>query len=227
MNPQKSALAQRYRQQIAEHINNDPARYADLSANAADRHGERPPRGGASPAAEPELRPTGIELQWHRVAGPAHHTLLRVTPTDQARYENDPRFSNVDEQGRRYATIGAGPDPLVSGMVFNGKLKSDYNRPSDVEPHGPGLMIQPLTGMSEDDFINRLFKLDREYADNLTYDVGTNGPYKGYRNIPIAPQYDSNSYISGLLQAAGVEPPEPPVWAPGYGDRVMPGYFGR
>lgn len=53
-------------------------------------------------------------------------------------------------------------------------------------------------GMTDTQFINRLIKSANSYQNNLNYDLypkaGTNG-------------YNSNSYVSGVIKAAGDTPP--------------------
>lgn len=239
MDSPREKLTRHYRQAILEHMNEHPEQFVaggdDTPAAPIRKLRQTVPGAvGRGPApwqyVPQEPGPSGVELQWHDVIGPTYHTLLRITPTNQELYAQDPRFQNFDEQKRRYATLGAGPDPMsVYGMFLGGKLKSDYNRELDIAPHERGIPLQPPGGMSEDAFINRLFKIDREYPDDLDYSVSTHGPYMGHGRAPIQVPgaYDSNSYVSGLLQAAGVAPPELPVWAPGYETRLSPRHFGR
>lgn len=118
----------------------------------------------------------------------------------------DPRFRNADDQGRRYATIGAGP-------VWWRGLVSATNRENDVRPHEPGVPVSPPLGMSEDAFINLMLKADREYPDDLDYGFL---PRPAIPTRGFGPSYNSNSYIAGLLRAVGAAAPELPVSTPGY-----------
>lgn len=246
-NQSEAELVRRYRRAIRDRIREYPGQPAQPEGGSIFLDDVRPrlaptPALGRSPRARwpvvAEPRQTGVELQWHDVVPPTHHTLLRITPTSQALYKNDPRFQNFDDWGRRYATLGAGSDPIsFFGMFIDGELKSDYNRSGDVARHEPGLRIRPLDGMTEDEFINILFKLDREYADNLPYSVVAReapkvrmtprGPASSGPTIGSHGAFDSNSYISGLLRAVGVGAPEIPVWAPGYRTPVPAHHFGR
>lgn len=246
-NQSEAELVRRYRRAIRDRIREYPGQPAEPEGGSIFLDDVRPrlappPALGRSPRARwpvvAEPRQTGVELQWHDVVPPTHHTLLRITPTSQALYESDPRFQNFDDWGRRYATLGAGPDPMsFFGMFIDGELKSDYNRSGDVVRHGPGLRIRPLDGMTEDEFINILFKIDREYADDLPYSViardaqrwakAARGIARVKANTTSPGAFDSNSYVSGLLDAAGVGAPEVPVWAPGYDTPVPRRYFGR
>src|SRR5262245_43072378 len=49
----------------------------------------------------------GLDIDYanHLVAGPFYHSKLIITPNDQARYANDPRFQNFDANGKRFATL--------------------------------------------------------------------------------------------------------------------------
>jgi RHS repeat-associated protein len=153
-----------------------------------------------------------VKLQWHGVAFGDYHTLVRITPDNQARYTNDPRFSNVDANGRRFATMGAGP--------VSGKLVSEFNRERDAAPHEGGSIVQPPKGLNEDKFIDRLIGLDAKYGDNLDYDLFPANPQdqKWWR---ADDGYNSNSYTSGLLGASGAKAPRPPVSTPGW-DKPVP-----
>ena len=156
------------------------------------------------------IDPNGLEiaLQWHFVASDRYHTLLRVTPINQRRYLNDPRFSNIDSQGRRFASIGAGPE--------GGLLVSNINRSADRASHQNGIVINPPASCAnEDEFIDRLFRLDSIYRDDLDYDLFPADPANRSWWIPDD-SFNSNSYTAGLLRAAGIIPPQPPVNVPGW-----------
>jgi hypothetical protein len=56
--------------------------------------------------------------------------------------------------------------------------------------------------------VNRLFRLDANYRDNLPYDLSPQA---------AEPGYNSNSYVAGLLATAGFENIETP-------DRPTPGF---
>ena len=155
-----------------------------------------------------------IYLVIHEVALGKYHSKVVIVPDNQGKYRNDDRFI-PGRNGVRAATLGAGPESGV-GSLFGrgGKLVSDVNRSTDRGTKG--YLIKSLVlpkGVSEDVMIARLFKLDKAYKDDLRYDINPEtqeeGEVKGY---------NSNSYVSGLLRAAG------------YGDwgnnsgRSVPGY---
>ena len=212
MTPRRRRLEKLYHDTITGYMRDRPEQLLEVTDHiVADGEGQprswRPGRGIPVKPQQPgsvSVAP-GVRLQWHNVVPGRYHTLLRITPTNQEAYAQDPRFRNVDDQDRRYATIGAGP-------VW-GSLVSDTNRESDIEPHEPGIPILPPGDMSEDAFINLMLKTDRDYLDDLNYDFLPHAavPYRG-----IGPSYNSNSYIAGLLRAVGVGAPELPVSTPGY-----------
>jgi hypothetical protein len=223
MNPRRRRLEKLYQDTIIGYMRDRPERLVEAMDHVAtdedtQSHSSRPGRG--IPVKPPQrssvLVAPGVRLQWHSVVPGQYHTLLRITPTNQEAYAQDPRFRNIDDQGRRYATIGAGP-------VW-GSLVSDPNRENDLEPHEPGIPISPPGGMSEDAFINMMLKADREYPDDLNYDFLPHPavPYRG-----VGPSYNSNSYIAGLLRAVGAGAPELPVTTPGYNLPVPPRSFAR
>jgi hypothetical protein len=223
MKPLRRRLEQIYHDTIVNYMRDHPERIVEaVDSPTADEDGgsgsEDTRRGvpvnsqqRGSTAAAP-----GVRLQWHAVVPGQYHTLLRITPTNQEAYGQDPRFRNIDEHGRRYATIGAGP--------VRGSLVSDTNRDKDIGPHEAGIPIPPISGMSEDAFINLMLKADRDYSDDLNYGVLPH-PGIAYRGIP--PSYNSNSYIAGLLRAVGIGAPRLPVSTPGYNRSIPPRHFAR
>lgn len=232
MIPRRRRLEKFYHDTIIRYMQDRPERFVEAADQpAADEESQSGSwRPGRSIPAKPQRGSVsvapGVRLQWHNVVPGQYHTLLRITPTNQEAYAQDPRFRNVDEQGRHYATIGAGPvlSLNTSDGLALGSLVSDTNRENDVQPHEPGIPIRPSGGMSEDAFINLMLKTDREYTDDLNYDWLPHPavPYRGIR-----PSYNSNSYIAGLLRAIGVGIPELPVNTPGYNLPLPPHHFAR
>lgn len=133
-----------------------------------------------------------VRVQWHSVAGTSlHHALIRITPVNQARYANHPHFKQFDSQGRRYATLGGGPE--------RGKLVGKPNRGTDAAPHSGGDALNPC---DEDALIDALFAADSRYGDNGDYDLF---PYPG-GIMPMDNGWNSNSYVAGILNSVGVNP---------------------
>jgi RHS repeat-associated protein len=156
--------------------------------------------------------PSGLEIlvQWHKVLGTGnYHTLITITPENQDLYKNDPRFIYDNAQGKYYATIGAGPS-----MALN--LTSGINREKDKEPHKGGNKVD-FNGC-EDNYITKLFTANNNYANNppLPYDLFPTWPF----NV-----YNSNSYISGIINATSGVVEKPNVNAPGWNRPVPSKYF--
>lgn len=169
MTRQRRRLEKLNQDAIVNHMRDRPERFVEAADHIAtdgqdQSRSWRPGRGiPVKPQQGSVLAAPGMSLQWHDVVPGQYHTLLRVTPTNQEAYAQDPRFRNIDDQGRRYATIGAGRD-------FWGSLVSNTNRENDIEPHEPGIPISPPGGMSEDALISLMLKADRDYPDDLNYD---------------------------------------------------------
>ena len=227
MDPDFRERKRRYKQQILDTMNDRPEQFIRATRAPLPRP--------HVPAEPPHRAATGAELQWHTVV-PAwpyddeNHTLIRLTPEDQDAYKDDPRFQNFDEFGRRYATLGAGPTTLTGALFDVADLASFANQENDVAPHPEGIPIKPLAGMSADDYINYLLRLDRAYPDDLAYRIHPTGEYVGAGRsgaVHFGPTYNSNGYVSGLLSASGVQPPQPPVNVPGYERRTPLSAFGK
>ena len=145
-----------------------------------------------------------------------HHSKIVITPTDQAKYANDPRFQNIDKNGNRYATVGGGPDKGLSKGLWGG-----VNRERDVSfPNNnlQGLAI-PGTYKNEDAAIAALFTLVDNYKMH---------PVSDYDFFPgkNSDAYNSNSFVSGILNAGGFTPPsDPGASVPGYSKPVPWTYF--
>lgn len=141
---------------------------------------------------------TSVELQSHEVALDWEHTSIRITPRNE-KYKDDPRFSQVDEDGKRYATIGAGP-------VYN-SLVSELNRPKDVGPHPGRIPMGPKDCNEETKIIDTVLAKDRNYQDDLDYDLFPASTKADQAWYWADDSYNSNSYVSGLIDAAGLSKP--------------------
>ena len=141
-----------------------------------------------------------IAVQDHEVIGGKYHSLIRITPENQTHWAKHPKFVNKDENGKVYLTLGAGS--------VRGLLQSDLNRPTDIGQHPNSTPLKlPSRCKDEDEMISKLLKLDRNYKDDKNYD-----PFPAMNDET----YNSNSYISGLLGAAGYVKPEMPREVPGW-----------
>ena len=141
-----------------------------------------------------------IKVQWHKFAS-GFHTSIKITPDDQKRWANDPRFRSGS------VTLGA------AGMVCLGQgvcLVSNLNRPTDVAPQAS--QVVNIGDRDENQVIEQLLRADAKYGDNLQYNLLPSSTGQGY---------NSNSYTAGILLQAGIQPPQLPVWVPGF-DRPIP-----
>ena len=167
------------------------------------------------------IDPFGLEIEYanHPVAFGLAHSKIVITPVNQGRYQNDPRFQNIDASGMRFATIGAGPRMMM--------LEYGANRPRDVGEVNANR--QSLKGLNqcfnEDSAIQRLFELAENYNNQkLEYTL------KPIRIFGIPTGYNSNSFISGLGIAAGFAMPAPQntgANTPGYQNPVPAYRFER
>jgi hypothetical protein len=144
-------------------------------------------------------------VQTHEVGKTGHsHASIRITPKDQDHWASNPRFQKGAD-GKVFTTLGAGPQPCLPQGAC---LVSDANRPTDAVPHSGNTGVD-LGGRDENEVIGELIRADARYGDNLLYDPlpQTNGH-----------GFNSNSYVSGVLRAAGLSVPAPvgvslPGWA--------------
>ena len=148
------------------------------------------------------LRADSIEVRWHKFAG-KNHASIRISPDDQKRWANDPRFKR-GKDGRVSVTLSAAPKACLSQGVC---LVSDLNRSSDTGSQDGGRAQVDLKGQDENTAIERLLRADAAYGDNLGYDP-----------LPKLGEgrFNSNSYVSGTLRNGGVQPPPIPADVPGY-----------
>ena len=153
-----------------------------------------------------------IEVRLHTrpVIARRGHAYLCLISGGHPAFEDDPRFANLLPDGRRFATLGAGPRNM---QPFFSTLVSDVNRAWDVTQMLPDTFdagIQHpdvLAGRAtEREVVEGLFAADAAYSDATDYDM-----------VPFrwSSGYNSNSYISGLLAATGwtvARPPRVPGW---------------
>jgi hypothetical protein len=150
--------------------------------------------------------PHGIFLQGHYLhLGNLNliysHAFLRITPTDQDAWRTPlpSFFEKRDQYGDYFATIGAGPSNIFAGQLFVGAhLIEGIDRPTDVSDPVWFSVKLSVPENQENDVIGNLLRCYSGYQNNLDYGL-----------IPAqAPgSYNSNSYVSGLLDAAGVTKP--------------------
>ena len=152
-----------------------------------------------------------VRLQTHGVFGsPFNHSKIVIIPDDQRRWANDHRFKDNVLDGKVYATVGAGPkrNRLISGV----------NRPTDLVQSGNRQdeeVVDP-SGRTENELINDIFEAEKNFPHSLDYDFAPS-VFAG-TNVG----YNSNSFISGLLDFLGLTVTSPPVRAPAYNRPVPP-----
>ncbi|MCW5552481.1 MAG: RHS repeat-associated core domain-containing protein [Verrucomicrobiae bacterium] len=146
----------------------------------------------------------GLEvcLETHPVKLKLNHSKITIIPENQEKWKDDSRFkNNKTKDGRFYATIGAGPEGRL-------RLVSNVNRQTDIDRTNNNFSkkIHVPNKMTEDEFIQKLFDTDAKYKDDLRY-----------WPIPSDPnEYNSNSYVSGLLSVVAENLPKQPPGTPGY-----------
>jgi len=148
-----------------------------------------------------------VFITCHRVYNtPFYHTTVLMVPDNPADFANDSRF-RFGPDGQLYSTLG--PERK------SGKLVSNLLRPPDAPcPYNKslGIVLPKDSKESDTDFICSLLAADENYQDNLRY-----GPFPK----PGSNRYNSNSYIAGLLNAAGGDlPPVMPNNMPGFDNPV-------
>lgn len=145
--------------------------------------------------------PTGLLIEYanHPVKGPYNHSTIIITPDNQARYVNDPRFQNIDANGNRFATLGAGPNAAMH-------LEAGINRPRDVSV-AKSVRIPlglPCEYADEEAAIDNLFRLLNNYNRHQTW--YTLLP-RNFFGVPTG--WNSNSFVSGIGAASGFVMPSP------------------
>ncbi len=174
---------------------------------------------GNDPANKYDYTGEEIELTWHLVVSgsitSARHFAIRFTPDDQASVDNHPDFQNTDADGNKYVTLSAGPS------MITGNLVAAPNRSADLGTQEGSIKLKVPEGMTETEYYNKMAVSFNGYPDNVDYDLypeGNDG-------------YNSNSFATGLVGAAGGEVPPLPVSpmgkldAPGYEKPLPPECF--
>lgn len=137
----------------------------------------------------------------------SYHASVEITPNNQARWSSDPRFSARDASGHAFLTLGAGPSA-------SGRLVSNLNRQADSASAQAATVTVPTPG-GEDAAIERLLRADGNYRDDA--------PYTFFPALQGG--YNSNSYVSGILSAAGLHRPAFSLPMPGYTSPLPPRSF--
>jgi hypothetical protein len=155
----------------------------------------------------------GVFFKGHDVAitnfAIARHSSLRMTPRNARWRTFRPDVfggSQFDTLGHFFATLGAGPgdhDVRSADSTSNCSLSGwpwltkGVNTSSDVLNPYKDLERLHYDNRHEDSLILRLLQLFSNYRNDLEYCFMPDGP---------TPWYNSNSFVRGLLDAAGVAP---------------------
>jgi RHS repeat-associated protein len=143
--------------------------------------------------------PSGLTIEYanHPVLGKWFHSFLIIIPDDQCMWEKSPLFVHVNAQGKHYMTIGAGPIPESGALIGTAKLIAQFDRTDDVKKTPQHIRALPLPGIyyNEDEAIAYLMSLTWVYDQDP----------ERYTAFPNNGWYNSNSFISGLIQAAGYD----------------------
>lgn len=133
-----------------------------------------------------------------------NHAAIVLVPDNPADFANNSLFSSSDGT---LATLG-GQAFGSGGGPFFGSLYGVANYPGDSIGNLSDLtLVDPPAGMTDTEFINALISTFNSYDNSLWYD-----PFPD----PWGFTYNSNSFVSGLLDAVGAEVPDLPGLRPGY-----------
>ncbi|MCP3958903.1 MAG: hypothetical protein GY719_13710 [bacterium] len=193
------------------YANGDPVRMSDPSGLFVDGFGVATVMAGltlstslaqiAPSAPIARTAKTGIFVQAHEVLvgrpgiGDSYHLSIKIVPRNQQKWisRHPKRFMIQGGSRVAFATLGAGPERLPS----SGSLISDFNRPHDV--HDSKAFIEKVGyGADEDKLIFYIMFIDAIYPDDQEYVLFPK---------PGKPGYNSNSYVAGILLAAGLQTP--------------------
>ena len=159
-------------------------------------------------------------------AGVFYHTFLLLVPDNPSDFSDDPLFFKQDSDEPLMASLSALPQNEDSGNLFSnnwGNLINTTNSPGDYTLPAIVSLYSPIStppGETDTEFIEDLLDLSRSYTNQLPY-----SPMPSLGN-----GYNSNSYVAGLLQAAGVatskDPNIQPILAPGLEKPIPPNSLG-
>lgn len=134
-----------------------------------------------------------IRFQSHKVLGESRqHASLKIIPKDQARYAGNPNFQR-GKDGKLFMTLGAGPEN--NSPINWGHLTAAPNRDKDMnkEKTSSTELALPKGEKDENKVIDGLIKSGENF-DNHKID---------YEAFPTGDNFNSNSYLHGLLDANG------------------------
>lgn len=147
-----------------------------------------------------------LQIMGHEVfANNNHLTIIHIPePHEQAKYANKKGYVYDNQAGLWLKTWGAGPDNNFLSIFTNltsqnlTNLVSANNRERDIDLSIKNYKSPYLVNVNDEQkFVNLLDQLDKNYRDNLTYQIFPKFDSAGY---------NSNSYVTGLLNASNILP---------------------
>jgi RHS repeat-associated protein len=147
------------------------------------------------------LENTGVFVQAHDVVvgrpviADFYHLSIKIVPRNQQKWIGlyPKRFKIQSGSRVAFATLGAGPQkPPASGSLI-----SEFNRDYDVSK-SKAFFEKVGHSVDEDRLISYIMRIDAIYPDDQEYVLFPK---------PGKPGYNSNSYVAGILLAAGLQPP--------------------
>ena len=147
------------------------------------------------------------EIGHRQVFGPGYHTVIIIQPDDQNAFAYNRHFYRTTT-GEWEATLSANPNWKPTWSSPFGTLTATPNiigdRPERL--HDIQRINDPF-GRSDTQLIQDIFASAEHYKNNLPYDPT---PWS------FDPYYNSNSYVYGMLEGAGItDIPNLPWWEPG------------
>lgn len=179
--------------------------------------------------------PFDVYLAVHKVTGDNYHTSIVIyenkkieqeyTDLSSQFYMNryDNLFKNTDERGVRYVTLGAGTNGLFEFLPKD--LVSKSNRKKDAMLD---IKVQMINLNVIDTYtVYKLIACQQHYQETYNDPIFSSAKV----NYDLFPGestfgYNSNSFTHGLLNAVGIEAPEPQYNVPGWNKPLPNSYFG-
>jgi RHS repeat-associated protein len=146
---------------------------------------------------------------WNSASNPLpfNHAAILLAPNTPADFVDRRGWSSASEGSGITATLGAQPgSPNGQGLL--GNLQAAPNFPGDSLENAVGAVtLRPPKGLSDTDWINALINAAGTYKNDVRYGFSPSGSNE---------VYNSNSFVSGVIEKAGGTLPDLPVSAPGY-----------
>ena len=155
------------------------------------------------------------------------HTAIILKPDNMRSFRSHSLFQKFDDDNIAILSgFHSGPankcTPNNGSLRFVPNLEADHPSKLDRKNGKPDLReVRRPAGKSDTQFIQDLIAAAERYKDNAPYGAipGQIQIYKPGR--PSVEAYNSNSFVAGVIRAAGGIPPTLPGWIPGY-DKPLP-----